>query len=115
MKHLNLLMQQIKVFFRTLLWNKSRVRSKFKGSCLKQEDTTSFTPNNVVNLFMVYELYRWSGHLNSGFTLKDCFFGAVMLTKNADPDIYVYTGYGIGFNSCSEFSKLKMSLFFELT
>ena len=31
-------------------------------------------------------------------------FGAVKITKNADPDKYVYTCYGIGFDSRSEFS-----------
>ena len=30
--------------------------------------------------------------------------GAVKLTKNADPDKYKYSGYSIGFDSCSEFS-----------
>ena len=42
--------------------------------------------------------------LNSGFRLKDCLFGGVKLAKNADAGKYVYSGYGIGFNSRSEFS-----------
>ena len=46
----------------------------------------------------------WSRYLNVDFTLKDCLFGAVKITKNADPDKYVYTGYRIGFVSRSEFS-----------
>ena len=33
-----------------------------------------------------------------------CLFGSVKLTKNADPDKYVYTSYGIGSDSRSEFS-----------
>ena len=37
-----------------LIWNESRIR--FKGSCLKQEDKAPFTPKNVVNIFIVYEL-----------------------------------------------------------
>ena len=41
--------------------------------------------------------------VNTDFTLKDCLFGGVKLSKNTDPDKYVYTGYGIGFDSCSEF------------
>ena len=28
----------------------------------------------------------------------------MLLTKNADPDKYVYSGYGIGFDSCWELS-----------
>ena len=38
-----------------LLWIKSRTALRFEGSCLKQEDTVPFTPNIVVNLFVVYE------------------------------------------------------------
>ena len=30
-------------------------------------------------------------------------FGAVMLTKNDDPDKYEYSGYGIRFDGSSEF------------
>ena len=30
-------------------------------------------------------------------------FGAIKLTKNTDPDKYKYSGYRIGFDSCSEF------------
>ena len=45
--------------------------------------------------------------------------GAVKITKNKDPDRYVYFYYGIGFDSHSEFSfpdgsENKMSLFLEL-
>ena len=69
-----------------LVWmNNSRIKLEFKGSCLKQDKAT-FTPNNVVNLFIVYELDTWSLNLNTDFTLKDCLFGSVKLTKNADPN-----------------------------
>ena len=40
-------------------------------------------------------------HLASHFddpTLKNCLFGAVTLTKNADIDKYEYFVYGIGFD-----------------
>ena len=42
-------------------------------------------------------------NLNKDFTLGNCLFGAVKLTKNADLDKYKYTGYRIGFDSRSEF------------
>ena len=42
-----------------LLWmNKSRIKLEFKGSCLK-EGKAVFTPKNVVNLYIVYELNKW--------------------------------------------------------
>ena len=45
----------------------------------------------------------WSGDLNTNFILKDHLFGAVKLTKNADPDKYSYSRYGIGLDSRSLF------------
>ena len=50
------------------------------------------------------QLDTWSGDLNTDFTLGDCMFGAVKLTKNADPDKYGYSGYGIGFDASSHYS-----------
>ena len=39
-------------------------------------------------------------------TLKNCLFGAVTLTKNADIDKYGYSGCGIGFDRRGSFSFL---------
>ena len=64
--------------------NNSKIRLKFKGSCTKLEDKAAYTPYNVVNLFVVYELDTWSQDLSTDFTLKNCLFGAVKLAKNAD-------------------------------
>ena len=77
---------------------------EIKENCLKQ-DKVILASKNVVNLFIVYELDTWSRDLNAGFFfLKYCLFGAVKLTKNADPDQYSYSGYDIGFDSHSHFS-----------
>ena len=86
--------------------NNSKVRLIFAGSCLKQDKGT-FTPNSVVNLFIVYELDRWSQDLNAKFTLKDCLLGNVKITKNADSNKYSYSGYEIGFDSSSLFFNSK--------
>ena len=50
----------------------------FKGSGVKQKNAT-FTPPNIINIFIDYELDTWSQDLNSDFTLKDCLFGGVNL------------------------------------
>ena len=68
--------------------NNFRIRLKFKGICLKQKDTTAYTPKNVLNLYIVYELNMWSQHLNAEFTIKYCLFGNVRITENADPNKY---------------------------
>ena len=57
----------------------------------------------VVNIYIVYELGASSSHINDP-ALKNCLFGAVTLTKNADIDKYGYSGYGIGFDRRSSFS-----------
>ena len=80
----------------------TKTRVKFTGSCLKQPKI-SYTHGTIVNIYIVYELGA-SSSSNNDPTLKDCLFGAVTLTKNADIDKYGYSGYGIGFNRKSSFS-----------
>ena len=60
-------------------------------------------------IFFLYELYTCSRDLNFFFTLKDCFFGGVKSAKNFDLDKYVCSGYGIGFESHSEFFFLMVT------
>ena len=52
---------------------------------------------------MVYELDTWSQDLYTDFTFKNYLFESVKLTKIGDPSRYYYSGYGIGFDSCSLF------------
>ena len=52
---------------------------------------------------IVYKLGASSSRVNDP-TLKNCLFGAVTLTKNADVDKYGYSGYGIGFDRRGSFS-----------
>ena len=61
-----------KCLSRTSVDEYSRIRLKFKGSCLKQEDKVAFAPKNVVNLFIVNELDTFSRDFNTDFPLKDC-------------------------------------------
>ena len=87
-----------------LAWiNGSRIRLRFTVSCLRQKYAT-YTSNNVVNLFIVYELNRCLQDLNAKFTLKDCLLGALTLTRNANPNKHSNSGYRIGFDSRSMFS-----------
>ena len=78
------------------------IRVKFNGSILRQPKV-SYTHEKAVNIFIVYELAGSSSHCDDP-TLKNCLFGAVTLTKNADIDKYGYSGYGIGFDRKSSFS-----------
>ena len=62
-----------------------------------------FTHKKVVNIYIVYELAASSSH-DSDPTIKNCLFGAVTLTKNADIKKYKYSDYGIEFDRRSSFS-----------
>ena len=72
----------------------SKIRVKFKGSCLKQ-DKISFNHEKIVNIYIVYEINK-NFYISSYPTLKSCLFGAVKLTKHPDIDKNKYFGYGIG-------------------
>ena len=80
----------------------TKTRVKFNGSCLKQDKVT-YTHGKIVNIYIVYELGASSSHINDP-TIKNCLFGAVTLTKNAEIEKYTYPGYGIGFDRKSIFS-----------
>ena len=80
----------------------TKTKVKFTRSCLKQSDHI-YTHKKVVNICIVYELAAFSLH-DSNPTIKNCLFGAVTLTKNADIEKYKYSGYGIGFDKRSSFS-----------
>ena len=58
---------------------------------------------HIVNVYIVCELGA-SRSNDSDPTLKNCLFGAVTLTKNADIEKYGYSGFDIGFDRRSSFS-----------
>ena len=78
------------------------IRVKFNGSILRQPKV-SYTHKKAVNIYIVYKLAGSNPHSEYP-TLKNCLFGVVTLTKNADKDKYGYSGYGIGFDRKSIFS-----------
>ena len=69
----------------------------FYGNCLM---------NNISIPIYFYALSPWlrNKNLNTDFTLGNCLFRSVKVTKNTDPDKYVYTCYSIGFDSRSNLS-----------
>ena len=80
----------------------TKTRVKFTRSCLKQSSHV-LTHEKVVTIYIVYELEASSSKVSDP-TIKNCLFGAVTLTKNADIEKYKYSGYGIGFDRRSSFS-----------
>ena len=56
----------------------------FNGHCLINNNIS--IPKSVINLYISYILNPWLKDLNKSFTLNNCLYGSVKLTKNADPD-----------------------------
>ena len=72
----------------------------FNGHCLIKHNI--FILKKVINLYISYTLGPHLRNLKTNFTVGNCLFGSVKLTKNADIDKYKYTGYGKGFDFHSE-------------
>ena len=72
----------------------------FNGHCLINNICI---PKKVINLYISYTINPQLRNLNTDFTLGNCLFESVKLTKNADLDKDKYSGCGIGFDSRSEF------------
>ena len=52
-----------------------------------------YIPKKVINLYISYILSPQLTDLDFDFTLSNCFFGSVKLTKNADQDKYIQVYY----------------------
>ena len=81
----------------------ARIRLNFNRSCLKQSNNLTYDYGHKVNFYIVSELGASSSN-DSDPTRKNCLYGAVTLTKNADIRKYGYSGFGIGFDRRSSFS-----------
>ena len=81
----------------------TRIRLRFNKSCLKQPNNLTYDYGHRVNVYIVYKIGA-SGSNDNDPTLKNCLFGAVILTKNADIEKYGYSGFDIGFDRRSSFS-----------
>ena len=75
----------------------------FNGNYFIQDIIT--IPNNVINIYCVYELQPKSSSRDDTFTIQNALFGAMQITKNDDTSKYKYKGYGICFDEGGTFSK----------
>ena len=64
-------------------------------------------PNNVINIYCVYELDSIDFSRNNEFTIQNALFGAIEITKNANTSKYKYKGYGICFDESESFSHIR--------
>ena len=82
---------------------RNKIRLKFNGGCLKQQNNLTCTHSTIASIYIVYEIAASSSN-NNDPKLRNSLVVAVRLTKNADIDKYQYSGYGIGFDREGSFS-----------
>ena len=75
----------------------------FSGNYFQQD--TIAIPNNVINIYCVYELDPIASTRDDTFTIQNALFGAVKIIKNAGTSKYKYKGYGICLDEGGTFSK----------
>ena len=79
----------------------SKIKVKFNGSCLKQDNIT-YTHGTIVNIYIVYEISK-NINISSYPILESILSGTVSLIKNVDFDEYKYSGYDTGFDKKRNF------------
>ena len=55
--------------------------------------------SKIVSVYIVYDLGVWPKNPTNNFKFKNCLFGTTDVVKNNDKEKYVYSGYGITFDS----------------
>ena len=78
----------------------------FNGGNYLHQDITAI-PNNVINIYCVYELDPIDFSRSNEFTNQNALFGAIEITKNANASKYKYKGYGICFDESEEFTHVQ--------
>ena len=78
----------------------------FNGGNYLHQDIIAI-PNNVINIYCVYELDPVDFSRNNEFAIQNALFGAIEITKNANTSKYKYKGYGICFDESEEFTHVR--------
>ena len=55
--------------------------------------------SKIVNFCIVYDLDAWPRNPKNNFKFKNCLFGATNIVRNSGKEKYVYSRYGITFDS----------------
>ena len=53
----------------------------------------------IINVYIVNDLAAWPRNPTNNLKFKNCLFGATNIVKKSDKEKYVYSGYGITFDS----------------
>ena len=85
----------------------------FSGNYFQQDIIA--IPNNIINIYCIYELHSIDFSRNNEFTIQNALFGAIEITKNANTSKHKYKGYGICFDESESFSHVRKEGHFNHT
>ena len=105
--------QNIKLISPNIKNNGKGLNVFFSGNYFQQDIIA--IPNNVINIYCVYELDPTDFSRNNEFTIQNALFGAIEITKNANTSKYKYKGYGICFDESESFSHVRKEVNFNHT
>ena len=77
----------------------------FNHKAKKEKKENIIKSGSIVNIYIVYSLSQKT--IDSDNVLKNCLFGATKVTQpgdTTDTDKYIYSGYGLGFDSTGQFT-----------
>ena len=87
------------------LENYGRMSVKFNGNYFAQNNVLYPNNNNVINIYIVYNVDTINNTRNADYTIQNAIFGAVKVTKNSDISKNKYERYGIYFDEGGTFTK----------
>ena len=85
------------VLFNSIKHSEYKIGVKFDKILLAVEQNDYLS--KIANIYTVYNLDACPRNPNNNFKLRNCFFVATSTVKNSDKENYVYSGYGIAFDS----------------
>ena len=93
-----------------ILKNDKRMYVYLQGSHFQQNNISTSNNdhvinNNVINIYIVYELDPIASTRDDTFTVQNALFGAMRITENFNTSKYAYKGYGICFDEGGMFSE----------
>ena len=95
-----------------ILKNDKRMYVYLQGSHFHQNNVLTSNNdhvinNNVIYIYIVYELDPIASIRDTTFTIQNALFAAMQITKNADTSKYDHKGYGICFDESEQFTHVR--------
>ena len=91
-------------FYGILDWNPKNIYDPSNKNML---NSVQNIPNNITNIYCVYELDPIDFSRDNEFAIQNALFGAIEITKNENTSKYEYKGYGICFDESESFSHVR--------